>query len=336
MGSMLGSTAPHAKIRAPTRLAYFSMASRSDRLRRMSTLLRVLAPTEGYTASELPGVRWLRSDRPLARTPVLYEPGIVFVCQGRKRGLFGDDWIVYDASHYLAVAVPVPFTMETDASASKPLLAIYMRLDHALAAELVLAMQGDETSAPASPDGLKSTRMDERLENSLLRFLETMNDPLEAGVLGPGLLREIYFHVLRGEQGASMRAALMSRGHLGRIAVALRRIHSAYAQALDVPALAREAGLGLAAFHLHFKNVTRTSPMQYLKSIRLHRARLLMLRQGMTAAAAADQVGYESASQFSREFKRLFGRTPTEELARMKESFALPAPDGEETFVSSH
>ncbi|MCW7541749.1 AraC family transcriptional regulator [Aquabacterium sp. A7-Y] len=313
------------------------MTTVSDRQRRMCTLLRALAAAEGYTQSALPGVRWLRSDRPLERTPVLYEPGIVFVCQGRKRGLFGDEWIVYDARHYLAVAVPVPFTMETDASSAEPLLAIYMRLDPALAAELLLAMERHRaTSTTCQPKGLAATRMDDRIEAALLRFLEAMSDPLEAEVLVPGLLREIYFHVLSGEQGASMRAALTAHGHLGRIALAPRRIHSAYAQPLDVPALAREAGLGLAAFHLHFKTVTQTSPMQYLKSIRLHRARLLMFRQGSTAAAAAHQVGYESPSQFSREFKRLFGRSPTDELARMRQSLALtPSTDGE-AFVSSH
>ncbi|MDH0866368.1 AraC family transcriptional regulator [Mitsuaria sp. GD03876] len=312
----------------------------TQRQRRLRELLLSLAPSEGYTPSPIDAVRWLRSDRPLERTPVLYEPGLVFVCQGRKRGFLGDRTIVYDALHYLAVAVPVPFTMETDASAEEPLLAVYVRLDRMLAAEVALAIDeaGDPREAAGNgrpPLGLEATPMDERIEGSLLRFLEAMSDPLESAVLGPALLRELYFRVLAGEQGATLRAAIGERGHLGRIARSLKRIHADHATKLDVGSLAREAGLGLAAFHQHFKAVTQTTPMQYLKSTRLHRARLLMLRQGLTAAAASDQVGYGSASQFSREFRRLFGRTPQAEVARMRASFAIPE-QRDETFVSSH
>lgn len=318
--------------------------SDTDRQRQIRALLLQLAPIEGYTVSPIDSVRWLRSDRPLDRTPVLYEPGIVFVCQGRKRGFIGDRTIVYDARHYLVVAVPVPFSMETDACGDSPLLAVYLRLDHALAAEVALAIdqsseagqdRKEDSAGVADALGLEASPMDAPIEATLLRFLEAMADPVERAVLGPALLRELYFRVLRGPQGATMRAVLGERGHPGRIALALRRIHADYAESLDVSRLAREAGLGLAAFHAHFKSLTQTTPMQYLKSTRLHSARLLMLRQGMTAAAAADRVGYASASQFSREFRRLFGRTPQAEVARLKASFALPQRD-DGPFVSSH
>jgi AraC-like DNA-binding protein len=317
--------------------------SDTPRQRQIRDLLRQLAPTEGYTVSPIDSVRWLRSDRPLARAPVLYEPGIVFVCQGRKRGFIGDRTIVYDARHYLVVAVPVPFTMETDASEEAPLLAAYLRLDQALAAEVALAIDqsgghrdgGADPLELLDPLGLEASPMDDRIEATLLRFLEAMADPIETAVLGPSLLRELYFRVLSGAQGATLRSVLGERGHLGRVALALKRIHADYAERLDVSRLAREAGLGLAAFHAHFKAVTQTTPMQYLKSTRLHRARLLMLQKGMTAAAAADRVGYASASQFSREFRRLFDQTPQAEVARLKASFAIPEQD-DETFVSSH
>jgi len=105
---------------------------------------------------------------------------------------------------------------------------------------------------------------------------------------------------------------------------------------LDVSALAQEAGMSQATFHSHFKTVTDTSPMQYLKSTRLHQARLLMLRNDLTASAASAQVGYESVSQFSREFKRLFGQTPVNEVVRMRQNFSLPAPATPSDFISSH
>jgi AraC-like DNA-binding protein len=303
---------------------------------RMVRLLADLAPQEGYNLSALPDVRFLRSNRPLKATPVLYDPGIVIVCQGRKRGYFGDRVYVYDDQHYLAVSVPVPFTMETDASAEEPLLAIYMHLDVELAADLMLQLAQHGALEETAPAGMLSTPMDHRMAESVLRFLEAMGDPLQAAVLGPGLVREIYFHVLAGAQGGAMRAALSLQGRFGKIARALRRIHQSYASGLAVEELARESGMSVPSFHSHFRSVTRTSPVQYLKSTRLHQARLLMVRNGMTAAAASHAVGYGSPTQFSREFKRLFGRSPGEEVRRMKTEFAVPPAHANAAFVSSH
>ncbi|MDP9604862.1 UNVERIFIED_ORG: AraC-like DNA-binding protein [Variovorax paradoxus] len=307
-----------------------------DRQARMVALLKQLAPREGYTLTALPDVRFLRSDRPLASTPVLYEPGIVIVCQGRKRGLWADQVYLYDAQHYLAVSVPVPFTMETDASADEPLLAIYFSLDLAVLAGLALQVDELVGSSTTEPVGMFSTPMDESLARTVLRFLEAMSSPVEAVLLGPAIVREIYFRVLIGEQGASMRAALAGRGHFGKIAKAVRRIHGAYGDRLSVDSLARVAGMSVPAFHAHFRAVTQSSPMQYLKSVRLHQARLLMLRNGKTASAASIEVGYESASQFSREFKRFFGLGPRDEIARLKSSFAMPPLPGEQAWVASH
>jgi len=310
--------------------------ARRDR-QRMAALLRTLAPQEGYNPTALPGVRILRSDRPLSRTPVLYDPGIVIVCQGCKRGYFKDRVYRYDEQHYLAVSVPVPFVMETDASPQRPLLAIYMHLDFQVAAELMIQIdrQGIPMAA-AVPQSMMSSPMDDALRSSVLRFLEALGKPLDAAVLGPALVRELYFRVLAGAQGSAMRSALAMQGQFGRIGKALRRIHAAYAQPLNLSQLAREAGMSVPTFHGHFKAITGMPPMQYVKSTRLHQARLLMVRQAMTATAACHAVGYESPSQFNREFRRLFGLPPAEEARRMRESFALaPAHEASE-YVSSH
>jgi AraC-like DNA-binding protein len=303
----------------------------------MVALLRALAPEEGYNLTTLPDVRILRSDRALSRTPVLYDPGIVIVCQGRKRGYFGGQVYLYDEQHYLAVAVPVPFTMETDATPEHPLLAIYMHLDFRVAAELMVQIDRERMPAQGdAPQSMMSSPMDAALRASVLRFLEAMNKPLDAAILGPALVRELYFRVLTGAQGNAMRAALAMHGQFGKIGKALRRIHASYAEPLDLSQLASEAGMSAPTFHSHFKAITRTSPMQYVKSTRLHQARLLMVRQGITAEAASHAVGYASPSQFNREFKRLFGLTPAAETKRMLESFALPPAYAASDYVSSH
>lgn len=303
---------------------------------RMVGLLKTLAVEEGYTLTRLPGVRLLRSDRPLARTPVLYDPGIVIVCQGVKRGYLGGQVYQYDAQHYLAVSVPVPFTMETDASAQAPLLAIYLHLDLQLAADLLIEL-GEQEGTPATPaQSMMSSPMQAPMQATVLRLLEALAEPLEAAVLGPALVREVYFRVLTGAQGGAMREALAMRGRFGSIGRVLRTIHAGYATTLDVGQLATEAGMSVATFHDYFRAITGTSPKQYVKSTRLHQERLLMLRQGMTAEAASLAVGYASPSQFNREFKRLFALPPAAEVARMRRSFALPPPPADAVYVSSH
>lgn len=152
------------------------LSSRSQK--RMVALLSALAPDEGYNLTALPSVRILRSNRPLSRTPVLYDPGIVIVCQGRKRGYFGDQLYLYDEHHYLAVSVPVPFSMETDATRERPLLALYLHLDFTLAAELAIQIDHELVMKRVqAPQSMMSTPMDEEMQASVLRFLQAMHQP---------------------------------------------------------------------------------------------------------------------------------------------------------------
>ncbi|KEZ76150.1 AraC family transcriptional regulator [Salinisphaera hydrothermalis] len=308
----------------------------SDQQQRMVELLDRMSPLEGYNLTALPDVRFLRSNRALRHVPVLYDPGIVIVCQGRKRGYWGDRSYVYDAQHYLAVSIPVPFTMETDASPQEPLLAIYLHLDIPLAAELLMDIETQRMDAPARPCGMIASPMAPAMAATVARFLEIMAVSEDQPVLGRAMVREIYYRVLQGPQGAGLRAALGAHTPFGRIRRAIQRIHSDYARPITVEQLARDACMSIPTFHAQFKSATETSPMQYVKTVRLHQARLLMFREDMTAASAAAAVGYESPSQFSREFKRLFDRTPTAEVAWMRSSFALPAKPSPSIYVASH
>lgn len=301
---------PVSKVRSPASI-------------KMVRLIEKLAPREGYTQSMLDSVRLMRSDRPLGRTPVLYEPSIVIVCQGRKLGFLGSEVYVYDANHYLVLSVPLPFSTETQASPEEPMLAVSIRLDLVELSELITQIGATGYLPDEPPNGMVSTRLDEHLTDATVRLLETLTVPMDAQILGPSLVWEICYRVLTGAQGGAMRAALAHHGRFGRVAKALKRIHSDYAAPLNVALLAEEARMSVPAFHANFRAVTQTSPIQYIKSTRLHQARLMMIRDGVTAAAAAGRVGYESTSQFSREFKRLFGRTPVEEARDMRESFTL-------------
>nr|WP_230707010.1 AraC family transcriptional regulator [Marinobacter adhaerens] len=303
---------------------------------RMVELLYSLAPGEGYTQSLLEGVRFMRSNRPLKLTPVLYEPSIVIVCQGRKRGYLGNEVYVYDAMHYLVLSVPLPFISETEASPDDPLLAVSIRLNMATVAELVSMVAHGEPRSSNSPQCMFSTPLKMTMVNATVRLLEALCSPEEAQVLAPSIVREICYRVLVDEQGGAVRTALAQQGQFGRIAKALNLIHADFAEQLEVSRLAHEVGMSTSVFHVHFKAVTQSSPLQYIKSTRLHHARMMMIRDGLPAAAAAMRVGYESPSQFSREFKRFFGRPPGEEVREMKALLTLLPPERIEGLAVPH
>lgn len=310
----------------------------SARQARMVELMGVLAPEEGYTLCGLPGVKFMRANAVRPRGPVLYEPCIVIVCQGHKRGYLGGETLDYHAQQFLVLSVPMPCEGEiVRASAAEPMLAMSIPVDLQLAAELAIAVDEARpaTVPPPAPRGMMASKLDDALGDAVLRLLQALTCPVETRLLGSGIMREILFRVLTGEQGGALRAGLAHQTQFAKIGKALRRIHVDYHRAIDVATLAQEAGMSQAAFHAGFKSVTMTSPIQYLKTTRLHKARLLMVQDGLTAATACGRVGYESTSQFSREFKRFFGRTPVEEAREMRSLLAQAPGGGNAPYVSA-
>lgn len=276
-------------------------------------LVEKLAPRHGYNATRLESVRLLRSEAVLNDVPVLYRPGAVFVVQGRKQGMLDDQVYLYDEEHYLAVSMPVPFRMRSAASAECPLLAIYVEFDMVLAAEIAAQVATRCNIGADRPRSLISSRMDAGIRDVLQRLLTALADPVEAAVLGSGILRELYYRVLIGPQGCAMIAALQQGGSAGRIVQSLGFLRENYSAGISVADLAHNAGMSVPSYHSHFKELTGSSPIQYIKAMRLHEARLMIARRGKIADVAT-AVGYASASQFARDFRRHFGRTASEEM----------------------
>lgn len=302
------------------------MSVRTSNAQRLADLLGDLAVREGTQPSAMDGVHLVRHSKPQARGPYVYEPSIIFVGQGRKIGYLGEDVYTYDGCNYLALSVPLPLECEVIASLKKPLLAVTLQVNPTSLAELLVEMDEGTPMSAEMPRAVFSAPLTQELRASVIRLLDCLQSPLDSRVLGPSVAREIIYRVLRGERGGALRAVAAWHSQFGQIARVLRRIHSEYPQALDVEAMAHEANMSLTTFHHKFKSMTSASPLQYLKSIRLHKARLLMAYDGMNASTAAAKVGYESPSQFSREFKRFFGKSPLEEVGRVKETVRLAVP----------
>ncbi|TZG32534.1 AraC family transcriptional regulator [Agrobacterium sp. B1(2019)] len=273
-----------------------------------------LAPRLGYNQTALGCIRILRTEAVLNDIPVLYKPGAVFVLQGSKHGILDGEIYLYDEHHYLAVSVPVPFRMTSTASPRRPLLAVYLEFDMQMAAEIATQLEKLAGPASAKPKGLFSSRMDSSIEDVLLRLLATLGSPVEVAVLGGSILRELHYRVMSGPQGGAVIAALQRKGTSGKLVESVSWLRENYRSEITVANLARAAGMSVPSYHVHFKELTGSSPMQYVKAMRLHEARLMIARQSGTIAEVAASVGYVSPAQFSRDFRRHFGRTASEEV----------------------
>ncbi len=295
---------------------------------RMVELLEELGFPEGAWPSNVSGVNLIRTTRAMIPVPVMYEPCIVIVAQGMKRFHMPDRVIHYDTQNYLVLTVPVPGDCETVIDASGPFLAMSVRIDLALLSDLLLGVEGTALVQKSrcetlSDNWVSAPAMTPTISNVAVRLLECLRLPMDAKVLGPQLVRELTYRILCGEDGGALKHFLLAGGAQAHIHRILHRMHAEYASPLDIPSLAQGAGMSVSALHAHFKAVTATSPMQYVKTIRLHKARMLMVQDALGASSAAERVGYGSPSQFSREFKRLFGFPPADEAQRVRATFGL-------------
>lgn len=283
----------------------------------MTKLLEGLTPKTGATQSPLPEVRFIRSDQSVRKTPLVYEPNIFILAQGTKRVFMGNEVLRYDPNHYLVMSVPLPLECETEASPEKPLLGLSIRIDPTTVGELLLDMDA-EIPYQQSFAGAFSGELTTEMTDAAVRLLTCMSSERDCRILGPQIVREIIYRVLCSTQGAALRALAVRHSNFSQIAKVLRRMHHEYEMDFTMETLAGEANMSLSAFHHNFKAVTSTSPLQYLKSIRLHKARLMMVQDGMNASDASGRVGYASPSQFSRDFKKLFGKTPASESREIR------------------
>lgn len=286
--------------------------------------MAALLDSDGTLESRIPGMQLIRSSTTTRRAPVIYPPSVYIVTQGEKRAYLGEQVYQYDALNYLVLPVPMPLEAEViEASAERPYLAIRLVLDLTLLGELLLEMD-----SPASPNTAKDIRgvyvapMDADFEDVLHRLLRChqAQDADRSRILGPLLIKEALFHLLRGPQGWQLRAFAQQQRHHYRIAQVLQHIQHHFAQTLEIGELATLANMSPSSLHQHFKTVTGLSPIQYIKTVRLHQARRLMLHDRHGIGDAAFKVGYASPSQFSREYKRLFGIAPSTDTLRASET----------------
>lgn len=285
----------------------------------LAALIATFATRDGVAWGPMKRVRFFRSSKPTTIQSVVYEPSIILVAQGRKQAYLAGKQFTYDPKHYLITSVPLPVHSQVRiATPEEPFLSMSLIIEPAELSALIMEM--DEAPANYGPlqSGISVSAAPGVFFESAIRLLRALQTPMDTRILAPLCMREMLYHALKGPQGHFLRAIALRQGHHHRIAHVLNLIHTKFDESLEVPTLAEAANMSVSTFHQNFKEVTSLAPLQYVKTIRLHKARSLMMFDGASASEAAFTVGYASPSQFSREFRRLFGLPPGEEVARMR------------------
>lgn len=289
----------------------------------LASLIARHAPEDGMYDMPVPGLAVIRYSRPTDRVPVLHEPAVCIIAQGAKVVLLGEEAYRFDRASHLVISVDLPLVGQVvEATPERPYLCVRVDLEPALLGELMLQQPpapGGETSR-----GLHLSRTTPELVDAAGRLLALLERPQDTGVLAPLIRREIHYRLLTGDQAGIVRQIGAPDSRLSQVNRAIAWIRANFDRPFRIEALAREAGMSPSALHQHFKAVTTMSPLQYQKQIRLQEARRLMLGEARDAQAAGFQVGYESPSQFSREYARLFGAPPARDAARLRAAGPLP------------
>lgn len=273
----------------------------------------------GTVPSAIADLHLSRYEQSTRSMPTLAQPALCILAQGRKEICLGDETYVYDPLHYMVVSVAMPISGALlEASPQNPSLGIRLDIDPAEINSLIA--EAGPMGVPSQPSsrGVFIERLDTQMLDALLRLIRLLDTPKDIAVLAPLIRREILYRLLRGQQGARLYEIAMANTQTHRVCQAIQWLNDHFQRPLRIDDLAREVNLSASTLHHRFKAVTSMSPLQYQKQLRLQEARRLMLNDGLEASVAGYRVGYESPSQFSREYSRLYGAPPLRDMARLR------------------
>ncbi|NLQ17154.1 AraC family transcriptional regulator [Marinomonas sp. M1K-6] len=279
-------------------------------------LIKPLVSDDGFSDTLITHVRLMKCAKSLPRMPLIYRPGLTIIVQGRKIGYLGDREIHYNSGHYLVQTLPLPFECETFASQEEPLLGVSIEIDPVLLSELVSVASEEHLKPSVSHFPMSSVPMSADMMESVARLIKALHDPYTAKIMGQSRVRDVIFEALQSPQGDALRALVTNQGRFSLIANTLKQLHLQLDQEVRVEQLAEHAHMSVSSFHHHFKSITGSSPLQYLKRLRLLKAQMLLNQGYLNVSQVSLEVGYNSIHQFSRDYKRYFGLPPTKDLLR--------------------
>ena len=292
-----------------------AQANREELTQRISQAI----PQDG-TIEPLQGLHFKRSSFPSECVHSVSIPAFCVIAQGSKEVLLGNERYQYDPMHYLLATVELPIASQIlEASQEHPHLSLRFDLDPTLVSSAMVEAGYPSAPRGASVKAIDVSPLDADLLDAVVRLVRLIDSPDEAPILAPLTKREIIYRLLMGEQGARLRQIAVLGGYIHHIARAVDRLRKDFNQPLRIETIAQELGMSVSSFHHHFKAVTAMSPLQFQKQLRLQEARRLMLGENLDATSTAYRVGYDDTSHFNREYKRLFGAPPMQDVERLRE-----------------
>ena len=279
----------------------------------LSQLINKYAKLEGANDTDIKGLRVSKTHQTFLKVPRIYNPCICILTQGSKQILLDEEVYTYSTSEYLAISVDLPLTGQVvEATPDKPYYGLQIDIDPTQISELLkyCELRQDKT---ATKRGLFVGRLDEVLYDAIYRLVKLLDTPKDIPLLAPMIMREVYYRLLQGAHGASIAQIAIYTSNAHRIADVIQKLKAELHRTISIDELAEIANMSLSSFHAHFKQITNMSPLQYQKRLRLTEARRLLMSTNKNAANIAYLVGYESASQFNREYTRLFGLPPKQD-----------------------
>lgn len=270
-----------------------------------------LFKNDGIHDTLLNGVKIYTTSKYDPLSPFIYDVCLILVLQGKKIGHLSQNTLVYDSKNYLVVPTTLPLECETYASKEEPFIGLIISIDKKMMYEIIDCVSKKEAiNSKKNSIGIFSDVVTEEIEDLTLRLLNILQSKEESKILGESLLKELFYRIAVGENSNFLHKMFLDNNNEAKIARALKIIHTLCETNLDIPNLARQEDMSVSSFHTHFKKVTSHTPLQYIKKIRLNKAKDLISKHNYQVVDAAYEMGYDSASQFSRDFKSYFGYPP--------------------------
>ena len=270
-----------------------------------------LFKNDGIHDTLLNGVKIYTTSKYDPLSPFIYDVCLILVLQGKKIGHLSQNTLVYDSKNYLVVPTTLPLECETYASKEEPFIGLIISIDKKMMYEIIDCVSKKEAiNSKKNSIGIFSDVVTEEIEDLTLRLLNILQSKEESKILGESLLKELFYRIAVGENSNFLHKMFLDNNNEAKIARALKIIHTLCETNLDIPNLARQEDMSVSSFHTHFKKVTSHTPLQYIKKIRLNKAKDLIAKHNYQVVDAAYEMGYDSASQFSRDFKSYFGYPP--------------------------
>ncbi|MFW9637660.1 AraC family transcriptional regulator [Vibrio parahaemolyticus] len=298
-----------------------SLPSRAFATQKLAKLIDRWTGDANQYDTPISGLRFSRWTTPTPPTSYTHNPSICLIAQGRKRVLLGEESFIYDANHFLISSVDLPIIANIiEASEEQPYLGLIMELELTEISQLIVDSELAFTQAKEAQKGIAVGELSESLLDAFVRLAELLDEGQNIKILAPIIKREIFYRLLMSEQGTRLHQIVTAGSHSHQIAKAIDWLKNNFVKPLSVGDLASYTGMSKSSFYTHFRSMTSLTPLQFQKKLRLSEARRLMLTENLDAMAATFKVGYESPSQFSREYSRLFGAPPSKDIKSLREN----------------